>query len=398
MRLVPHARRHVGALVAASVLALGGTATLVAVSAAPASATTVTTESEFRTAWDTDTNITLGADITLTCDGGRADRTGDADFTLDGQGHTITQTCPGNGVLKVDGESSANGVVRNVTITGGTETGTFQHGGGLFFDEDGTLTIDHVAILNNTTCADGGGLDKEGGELTITHSTLAGNHAHGYGGALWAGGVTNVVTDSTISGNQAGANAGAFESEGSDLTLAYVTMVQNGIAPLSGCDEAPTATSSHGSSDSAATFEQIDNGGRGTLTSFGSVVALPPSAGEFNCFLGTSPSASQGYNFSDDHSCGFTATGDRQDAGDPGLGALGANGGLAPTQVPQTGSPLLDAIPVAACQTGAASGVTDDERDITRPQGTGCDVGAVEVVVPVPVIPQAVVVAPMFTG
>lgn len=397
MRLVPHLRRQFGALAAASVVALGGTAALVVVSAAPASATTVTTESEFRDAWANDADIVLGADITLTCDGGRAERP-DGDFTLDGRGHTITQTCPGDGVLKVDSGNAPNGVVRNVTITGGTESVPGEHGGGLYFDSDGTLEVDHVAFLNNTTCADGGGLDYEGSDLTITHSTLAGNHAHGYGGALWAGGSTTVVDDSTVSGNDAGANAGAFETGGGDVTLAYVTLVQNGIVPLSGCEETPTATAGHGPTSSAATFEQIDNGEEGTLTSFGSVIALPPSAGEFNCFLSTSPSASQGYNFSDDHSCGLTATGDRQDAGDPGLGALGANGGLAPTQVPQAGSPLLDAIPVAACQTGAASGITDDERDITRPQGSGCDIGAVEVVVEPAAVPQAVVVTPMFTG
>jgi hypothetical protein len=63
------------------------------------------------------------------------------------------------------------------------------------------------------------------------------------------------------------------------------------------------------------------------------------------------------------------------------LGALGANGGIGQTMVPQTGSPLIDAIPAASCQTGLASGITTDERGITRPQGPGCDIGAVEVAV-----------------
>jgi hypothetical protein len=398
MALVHRARQRIVALGAASVLAVSGIAAVIAFSAAPAGATTVTTEAEFRTAWNTDADIVLGADITLTCAaGGRAERTIDGDFTLDGQGHTITQTCPGNGVLKVQAEGEPNGVVRNITITGGTENVPGEHGGGLYFNSSGTLLVDTVAFLNNSTCADGGGLDYEGANLTITHSTLAGNTAHGYGGALWAGGRTRLVENSTVSGNQAGTNDGAFETGGADLTLAYVTMVQNSVATVSGCEEVPLSAAGHRTpTETAATTQQLEIG-NGTLTSFGSVIALP-STGETNCLLDTTPSASQGYNFSDDETCGFTATGDRQDAGDPGLGALGANGGLAPTQVPQAGSPLLDAIPIDACQTGVAAGITDDERLITRPQGTGCDVGAVEVVVPVAPVPAPLVVTPMFTG
>jgi len=61
--------------------------------------------------------------------------------------------------------------------------------------------------------------------------------------------------------------------------------------------------------------------------------------------------------------------------------------------VPQPGSPLLDAVPLDACQAGSATGITTDERDVTRPQGDGCDIGAVEVVVTAPIV-----LAPRFTG
>ena len=78
---------------------------------------------------------------------------------------------------------------------------------------------------------------------------------------------------------------------------------------------------------------------------------------------------------------------------DPKLGALlVANGGLTPTQLPQSTSPLLDAIPMAACQTGPAAGVGVDQRGVTRPQGPGCDIGSVEIEVAVPAI------EPTFTG
>jgi hypothetical protein len=61
--------------------------------------------------------------------------------------------------------------------------------------------------------------------------------------------------------------------------------------------------------------------------------------------------------------------------------------------LPLPDSPLLNFIPPAACRTGAAANVTDDERGVTRPQGPGCEIGAaeVEVVAPPPIQPN-------FTG
>jgi hypothetical protein len=396
MRL-PTPRKTLAAVGVTAMLGAGSFGASVAlIAVAPsAGATTVSTEQEFRDAWANDAEITLANDITLTCGGGgRAERTTDNDFLLDGQGHTITQTCAGNGVLKFGvGENSANGQVRNITITGGTETRPGEHGGGFYFDSGGSLVVDHAAFLNNSTCADGGGLDYEGDDLTISHSTLAGNTATGFGGALWGSGNSVVIKDSTVSANQA-SSAGALQTSGTDLQLAYVTLVQNTLGVGPSCNE-DIIKDAHAPDVQAAADNPLAqiHIGDGTLTSFGSVVALP-GAGEANCGI-AAVTPSQGYNFSDDASCGFTGTGDRENAGDPGLGALGANGGLAPTQLPQTGSPLLDAIPVAACQTGVATGVTDDERNVTRTQGPGCDIGAVEVEV---FAAAPLAIAPRFTG
>jgi hypothetical protein len=145
----------------------------------------------------------------------------------------------------------------------------------------------------------------------------------------------------------------------------------------------------------------------GNFFSFGSVVALPidrdnpPIA--FNCeFAADVPNtASSGYNFSDDATCGFTntATGDRESAGDPGLGALASNGGPTQTMLPSAASPLLDFIPLASCGGGdglAGFAVTTDQRGVTRPQGPGCEIGSVEVEVAVAAAPIEVVIT--FTG
>ena len=107
---------------------------------------------------------------------------------------------------------------------------------------------------------------------------------------------------------------------------------------------------------------------------------------------------SLGYNFSDDATCKFTAPTDRMSAGDPKLGPLASNGGPTQSQLPLAGSPLLDAIPAAACP----SDVTTDQRGVARPQAGFCDIGSVEVEVPTPApltpVVTPLVVSPRFTG
>ena len=135
-----------------------------------------------------------------------------------------------------------------------------------------------------------------------------------------------------------------------------------------------------------------DEGELGTLATFGSVIAQP-NGGE-NCGADGATVTSSGYNFSDDASCGLTDTTDKQSAGDPLLGALGDNGGPTPTLLPQTGSPLVNAIPVAACGGGdalAGEAVATDQRGINRPQETGCEIGSVEIEAPP-------AMEPTFTG
>jgi len=93
----------------------------------PAGAVTVTDETTFRAAWSNtaETQIDLAADITLTCaGGGTAQRNSATALTLEGHGHSITQTCANSIALTViDSASGASMVIlRNVTITHGKAT------------------------------------------------------------------------------------------------------------------------------------------------------------------------------------------------------------------------------------------------------------------------------------
>jgi hypothetical protein len=90
---------------------------LVALSVGSAAATTVSDEVGFRSAWGNpnEQQIDLTADITLTCPGGEALRNSSTPITVNGNAHTIRQTCAGQRVL--DQVGSAGITFDGVTIT-----------------------------------------------------------------------------------------------------------------------------------------------------------------------------------------------------------------------------------------------------------------------------------------
>ncbi len=327
-----------------------------------------------------------------------------ASVTINGNGATIKGTCTTNegGVLDTGHPLTIN----SVTLTGGHALGD---NGGAITDFGGALVINNSAIVGNFSAC-----DVTATTTTITNSTIANNVSGGVGGGVVTDQATDLltVTNSTISNNTAH-QVGGIDASGT-AKLIYTTLVDNTTGGTgSVCGDAVGAQGEDASqpkstthlptirpqqANDAANLELENTDGTPPLDAFGTVIALPH--GGANCganggsLTGTS---SSGYNYSDDSSCDLVTSTDKQNGGDPLLGALGANGGIGPTRVPQTGSPLLNAIPIPTCGGGntlAGFTVTTDERGITRPQETGCEIGAVEVPAPAPVI----IIAPKFTG
>ena len=353
-------------------------------------------------------------------------------LVVDGGGFTIRQTCDGARVIHNQGAALE---LHNVTVTGGREDGgaSIGSGGGVYNDSAALLTLDHAIVTENSVSGDlggeGGGVAANGavaithstisfnravggtsifgglgggvlgGTVTITDSTIANNAA---GGAVTGGGDTGgviggdsvLVTRSTISGNtaEAGSTSGSGSTGGiatnGNLTVVNSTITgnaaqgPNGSGGGTGAGGKTIFVYSTASGNSAVQGSaNIRFNSESADVAFASVI-VNPLGGAANCG-GGAISSSAGDNYSDDASCGFTNTagGDRQSAADPLLGALADNGGPTLTMLPQPGSPLLDAVATADCQAGSASGVTTDQRGISRPQGAGCDIGAVEVFV-----------------
>jgi hypothetical protein len=270
--------------------------------------------------------------------------------------------------------------LNDVTLTGATQGGAFSadllvlnrssilDNGGFGFSGVGAFGTAGVLVNHSTVSGEDLAVSSDLANVIVQYSTIAGNSQ----GAIFT--LANVrVINSTITGNSE-PGAGGGISAGGDLTLVYATIT--------------------GNSAPAGSNIQI---GDGTFTSFGSVVTNPLGGGE-NCDIAGVTPNSQGYNYADDTSCGFTATGDSQATGNNALlGALADNGGLTQTMLPQAGSPLLEAIPAGSCEADGAAGITTDQRDLPRPGFADCDIGAVEVQPPAPP-PEPVVLVPTFTG
>ncbi|MFA5884892.1 MAG: choice-of-anchor Q domain-containing protein [Acidimicrobiia bacterium] len=327
--------------------------------------------------------------------------------TINGNGATIEQTCPSWRVI----HTQADFTVNDLTITGGTSTR--GGGGGIRVDSEFMsadapsaqqtgyqLVIRNSSIVGNCTSSNGGGFKMNvEGEVTIINSTIANNASSSVGGGFSHSHTGDVLmVNSTVTGNTSDDHAGV-DVRGGNFTALYSDIVANtpgtpsgdcGVDPVSlEADDEPVS----GAGIAAANVyvnPEFD------FFAFGTVVAEPGEAA--NCSAETS---SLGYNFADDETCGFTDPTDKQGTGsgfDPMLGALASNGGPAQTLLPQTGSPLIDAIPQASC--GAADveagfAITTDQRGFVRPDVVNqkCDIGSVEVQTEVPPVIQ-----PTFTG
>ena len=288
---------------------------------------------------------------------------------------TLASTLTINTSLTITGAGAPN-----VAISGNNSVQAFSISGGT------TVTISGLTIQNGNNTGGGtygsvaGGGIYNAGTLTLSNSTVSGNTVSatgsGYYVSVYGGGIYNAGTlalsNSTISGNTAngggndyygGVTGGGIFNAGT-LTLSNSTISGN---------TATSANDFYGSVSGGG----ISNGG--TLTVKNSIVANNPSGG--NC-AGTI--TSQGYNLSDDASCtsSFTQTGDLNSTAaglDPS--GLKANGGPTQTIALLATSPAVDAIPLSPinyCTDTSGNPITTDQRGVTRPQGSACDIGAFE--------------------
>jgi hypothetical protein len=330
----------------------------------------------------------------------------------------------GGGGLVVGGDAGGTSpnMPSTVTATGGEINGNSSGGGGgVVIGETGTATFDGTTINGNSAPDSLGGGILSAGSTTLRRATLdgntsvAGSRGLGIGGAIYSGSnhddvTTKLVIDSsTISNNDAAAAAAVSAGSGGDGDTNLVS-IDNSTITGNTNDSSVVAESIVQAAGTVLTISRSTitgntNTSSGTASVSGALgLADGPHASVSGTILSgnthggcTGTPVDGGYNLADsgDTSCGFSAA--KHDvAAAPQLGALASNGGPTKTQLPGPASPVLDKIPsptatgvndavsgnpVSLCASGSK-----DQRGTDRPQGTKCDIGAVEVGQTIPVI------------
>ncbi|MFL5817028.1 MAG: choice-of-anchor Q domain-containing protein [Conexibacter sp.] len=279
-----------------------------------------------------------------------------AGVTVAGDGARATAVS-GSGLSGVFRTLGANVVLQDLTITGG------RSGGGSGVDSNFGLTLHRVAVVDNVSTSSSGGLSVDGTQpLLIDHSLIARNHAdNGTGGGISVGSssTANAIVTSTIAANTSSSAAGGIYVLSTRLLLDGSTLAGN---------------AANGVGSQGGNF-RVASGG---ITLRNTVLATGVATSGANCYLSSgSTLTSLGHNAQDtdpapDSDC-------QNGLGDPTdrarltlrLSPLQNNGGPTDTFAPATASPLVDTGDTANCS-------ATDQRGVPRPQGAGCDVGAVE--------------------
>ncbi len=257
---------------------------------------------------------------------------------------------------------------------------TSAMGGGLATQES-VITLTNTTFKNNTAAARGGGIYNSNSTITISNSTFSGNSVNTAGG----GGINNdsgtlTVSNSTFSGNSvngSGVGGGIHTGPGSTLTVSNSTFYDNVTVVASGAGiySGGTLIVSHSTfSDNRAGSAGGAIRSDGSLTLNDSILANSVLTGSSTVIQDCARYAGTfdgDHNLIESNGSGSLACGTPLLTSDPDLGPLQDNGGFTQTMALRYGSPALNAGDDADCP-------ATDQRGITRPQGTHCDIGAYE--------------------
>lgn len=266
-----------------------------------------------------------------------------ADLTLVGldADRTVIHANQGDRVFEVHGAVTV--VLEKLTLTGGAPIDEGD-GGGLR-NNGGNVTLRQVSVTGNRA-GSGGGIANRSGALTVIDSSLTANTTLEGGGG---GGIHNeallTLQNVTLSGN-GGGNGGAILAQGGDATLTNVTIYGN------------SATSAGGGINGNSEAIQLSN----TILA-GNSASIGPDCG--------ASIRSNGHNLIGElRDCSILGeTGSNIVGQSPGVDLLAPN---ERTTFSHGVLPTSRAIDAGSCE------LANDQRGVERPQGNGCDIGAME--------------------
>jgi CSLREA domain-containing protein len=262
----------------------------------------------------------------------------------------------------------------NVTFSANTASNI---GGGMYNINNSNPTLTSVTFDDNSAPGGGGMYNEINSHPVLTNVTFSGNSASDRGGGMYNFGGSPTLTNVTFSGNSATIwGGGMYNNINSSPTLTNVTFSDNTASHSGGGmynrDSSPTLTNVTFSDNSA-----LYGGGMYNVfsspTLINVIIANSVSLGD--CVNDSSAlNAASRNNLIEDaaNACGLTNGVNGNIVGfDPLLDPLADNGGFTQTFALQGNSPAIN----KGTNTGCPA---TDQRGVTRPQGTKCDIGAYE--------------------
>src|ERR1700686_2930674 len=308
-------------------------------------------------------------------------------FDVAGSGNlSLDSLTVGNGLLDTSGSTGGAGIYNHGTLS--VSASTFNHNSspspngvsGGAISNSGQLTVTTTTFTNNQA--------QEGASIfnqnmaTVDRTVFANNDGtiYGGGGVLNAYGTTN-VSNSLFVGNT-GRGGGAIDND-TTMTVRNTTFYNNSDNGSGGgaVNNFGTITfiQTTFSGNTANTGANIHNYSYGSVTATTTLIMsiVANGVGGANCNSNGPPIIDSGYNLDSGSSCGFTTAQHSLNNTDPQLLAIASNGGPTQTMALPLASPAVNAIPTSV---SGCTGSTD-QRGIARPQGSGGDIGAYEVII-----------------
>ena len=245
------------------------------------------------------------------------------------------------------------------------------NGGGLWHGSQTSLTVTNSTFSGNRATEGAGIFNRGGGTVTVNNSTFSENSANLRGGGIFSNtnlfGETTTITNSTISGNTAQTSGGGVFNTDGLTVIEFSTITNNSVKDAEGTilDGQGSGVASVGNTNtSTEVLSSIISANQGTDVDF--------LDGTTNSFV------SRGYNLIGDGNAtgAFNQTGDQIGVTNPGLDPLFSYGGPTQTHRLQADSAAIDAIPQGT--NGCGTTFTEDQRGVSRPQGSACDIGSFE--------------------
>jgi hypothetical protein len=281
----------------------------------------------------------------------------------------------GGGAIEVNAD--ANLTMTNSQITFNTAESS---GGGMLISSGASVTLNNVTLADNVAPF-GGGI-RNASELYLNDVTLLQNYSSYGGGGLYNDSVA-ILNNVTLARNSSDNGGGIMNAAGSTVTLNNVTVSANVANSGGGVFNNGTAlltnvTLTENSAAGGGGGGILHNNGGGAYLQMTNAILVNNVAavvGTEQCLLYQTSDII--YSLWAGTSCGDSTADGNQPNTDMALAPLDFTGTGLLTELTMThallpGSPAQD---TGTCSFGAPG---SDQRGVLRPQGAGCDMGAVE--------------------